>query len=54
MRRRQWTSKEELTIVPQDLAGAISVAELCNQHQTSQSQCYSRPQYTLAQRRLLQ
>jgi transposase len=40
MKRRQWTAKEKLTIVLQGLKGEISVAELCNQHQISQSQYY--------------
>ena len=38
-----WTPKEKLSIVLQGLKGAISVAELRNQHQISQSQnCESR------------
>ena len=40
MKRRQWTPKEKLAIVLQGLKGEISVAELCNQHQISQSQYY--------------
>ena len=40
MKRRQWTAKEKLTLVLQGLKGEISVAELCNQHQISQSQYY--------------
>lgn len=40
MKRRQWTSKEKLNIVLQGLKGEISVAELCNRHQISQSQYY--------------
>ena len=40
MKRRQWTSKEKLKIVLQGLKGDISVGELCNQHQISQSQYY--------------
>ena len=40
MQRRQWTSKEKLTIVLQGLKGEISIAELCNRHQISQSQYY--------------
>ncbi len=38
MKRRQWTAKEKLIIVLQGLKGEMSVAELCNQHQISQSQ----------------
>ena len=40
MKRRQWTPKEKLAIVLQGLKGEISVAELCNEHQISQSQYY--------------
>ncbi len=40
MKRRQWTSKEKLTIVLQGLKGEVSVAGLCNEHQISQSQYY--------------
>ena len=40
MKRRQWTAKDKLAIVLQGLRGEISVVELCNQHQISQSQYY--------------
>ncbi len=49
MKRRQWTSKEKLKIVLQGLKGDISVAELCNQHQISQSQYYKWRDRLLAQ-----
>ena len=40
MKRRQWTPKDKLEIVLQGLKGQISVAELCNRHQISQTQYY--------------
>ena len=40
MKRRKWTSKEKFTIVLAGLKGKVSVAELCNRHQITQTQFY--------------
>jgi transposase-like protein len=40
MKRRQWTPKEKLLIVVEGLKGQTSIAQLCNQHQISQTQYY--------------
>lgn len=40
MSRRTWTADEKLTIVMAGLKQAQSVAELCRQHQISQTQYY--------------
>lgn len=40
MKRRQWTAQQKLQIVLQGLQGRVSVSELCNRHQISQTQYY--------------
>ena len=40
MKRRKWTPKDKLNIVLQGLKGNVTIAELCNRHQISQTQYY--------------
>ncbi len=40
MKRRKWTSKEKLMIVLEGLKEKCSVAQLCNEHQITQSMYY--------------
>ena len=40
MKRRQWTPEEKLKIVVEGLSGTISISELCNRYQITQTQYY--------------
>ena len=40
MKRRKWTAQQKLQIVIQGLKGKVTVSELCNRHQISQTQYY--------------
>ena len=40
MKRRKWTAQQKLQIVIQGLKGNVTVGELCNRHQISQTQYY--------------
>lgn len=40
MKRRQWTPEEKVKIVVEGLSGTISISELCNRYQITQTQYY--------------
>ena len=40
MERRKWTDRQKFQIVLEGLSGQISITELCNKYQISQTQYY--------------
>ena len=40
MKRRKWTAEEKFKIVIEGLQGAITISELCNRYQITQTQYY--------------
>lgn len=40
MKNRKWTGKQKLQIVLEGLSGKMSVSDLCNRHEISQSMYY--------------
>ncbi len=40
MKKRNWTNQQKMQIVIEGIKGNISVAELCNKYELSQSQYY--------------
>ena len=40
MKRRNWTGKEKLTVVLEGMREDVTLAEVCNRHQITQSQYY--------------
>ena len=41
MKRRQWTSQQKLQIILDGLKGNVTIGELCNKYEISQSQYYA-------------
>ena len=40
MKRRKWTAEEKLKVVVEGLQGGVTIAELCNRYQITQTQYY--------------